>query len=150
MPSHAGFRIHWVLQGELALGPAPRHERHLRQLEAEGVRAVLSLCAVAEWPLPAALADRFLWSRQVLPDHRSGRLPTEAELEGALLELARLQQQEGAVFVHCVASMERSPLLCIAWLMRSRRLNRLQALDYLMQLHPGTNPLPGQLALLRG
>jgi protein-tyrosine phosphatase len=44
--------------------------------------------------------------------------------------------------------MERSPLVCLAWLMRERGLSRLQALDYLMQVHPGTNPLPGQLNVL--
>lgn len=62
----------------------------------------------------------------------------------ALVEL----QAEGPVFVHCVAAMERSPLICLAWLMRKRGLTRLQALDYLTELHPGTNPLPEQLALL--
>jgi hypothetical protein len=148
MPPRSGFQIDWVLRDELALGPAPRQLAHLRRLEAEGVRAVLSLCDVPELPMPAELAEHFLWERQVLPDHRSGRNPTTAELEGALEAVARLRQEAGPVFVHCVASMERSPLVCVAWLMRERGLNRLQALDYLMQVHPGTNPLPGQLGIL--
>jgi len=57
-------------------------------------------------------------------------------------------RKEGPVFVHCVAAMERSPLVCMAWLMQQEGLNSTEALDYLMQVHPGTNPLPGQLALL--
>jgi len=144
----SSFRIDWVLRDQLALGPAPRRLEHLGQLERAGVQAVLSLCDAPELPMPVELGQRFLWARQVLPDHRAGRYPTAAELEAALAELGRLRREAGAVFVHCVASMERSPLVCLAWLMRERGLSRLQALDYLMQVHPGTNPLPGQLELL--
>ncbi|MGB7566076.1 MAG: dual specificity protein phosphatase [Prochlorococcaceae cyanobacterium] len=137
------------MRDQLALGPAPRREEHLLRLEKEGVRAVLSLCDAPEQPMPASLGERFLWARQVLPDHSSGRNPTRAELEAALAELARLRlEAQGPVFVHCVASMERSPLVCLAWLMREHGLSRLEALDYLMQVHPGTNPLPGQLGIL--
>ena len=63
--------------------------------------------------------------------------------------LLRLHQLHGPVYVHCVAAMERSPLVCLAWLVKQRRLKPARALDYLMQVHPGTNPLPGQLALLQ-
>lgn len=143
-----GFRIDWVLTNELALGPLPRHPEHLLQLEEEGVRGVLSLCDGPELPLSRELAERFRWEHLQLPDHRSGRPPTTAELEEALDAVARLHQEGGAVYVHCLASMERSPLVCLAWLMRRRGLSRLQALDYLMQVHPGTNPLPGQLGIL--
>jgi protein-tyrosine phosphatase len=83
----------------------------------------------------------------VLPDHRAGRMPGAEELAQALAALAALRQQ-GPVFVHCVAAMERSPLVCLAWLMRQRGLSPQRALDYLMQVHPGTSPLPGQLELL--
>jgi hypothetical protein len=142
------FRIDWVLRGELALGPAPRSPEHLSRLEQQGIGAVLSLCASEEWPLLAGLEQRFLWRRHPLPDHRSGRYPSPEELEAALAVALQMQQQTGPLFVHCVAAMERSPLLCLAWLMRRRKLSRLQALDYLMQVHPGTMPLAGQLSLL--
>ena len=142
------FRIDWVLVDHLAIGPAPRAERHLDRLREAGIRCVLSLCAPDEAPSPAGLAEGFRTSRYVLPDHRAGRLPTIDELETALAHLAELQLH-GPVFVHCVAAMERSPLVCLAWLMRQHRMTTERALDYLMQQHPGTNPLPGQLALLR-
>jgi protein-tyrosine phosphatase len=45
--------------------------------------------------------------------------------------------------------MERSPLVCMAWLVEHKHLSPTDALDYLMQVHPGTNPLPQQLAVLR-
>ena len=58
-------------------------------------------------------------------------------------------EEFGAVYIHCVAAMERSPLVCLAWLVQEHNLKPARALDYLMQVHPGTNPLPGQLALLQ-
>jgi protein-tyrosine phosphatase len=93
------------------------------------------------------LGERFVHQRCVLPDHRTGRLPQLYELKAALDALAALHQQ-GPVYVHCVAAMERSPLVCLAWLVSRHGQPPERALDYLMQVHPGTNPLPGQLALL--
>ena len=147
-PMSTRFRIDWVLMNALAVGPAPSAEHHLQRLHEAGICAVLSLCSEAEAPAPAGLMDQFCCRRFVLPDHRSGRLPDIDELQQALCHLKELRK-EGSVFVHCVAAMERSPLVCMAWLMQQEGLNSTEALDYLMQVHPGTNPLPGQLALLR-
>jgi hypothetical protein len=146
-PGLSRFRVDWVLVQELAVGPAPRADRHLDCLVEAGVKAVLSLCSEAEAPPPRALAARFVCRRLVLPDHRAERLPELVELEQALELLASLREH-GPVFVHCVAAMERSPLVCLAWLVRRHGLTPQRALDYLMQAHPGTNPLPGQLQLL--
>ena len=109
------FRIDWILVDELAIGPAPRSSRHLDRLEEQGIKAVLSLCSEAEAPRPEGFSVRFLSSRLVLPDHRAERLPDPDELQAALEALAALRAC-GPVFVHCVAAMERSPLVCLAWL----------------------------------
>lgn len=135
------------MREQLALGPAPCKPSHLRLLDAEGIRAILSLCAAEEHPQPPSLTERFKFARVPLPDHRCGHPPTALQLQHALETLHELSGH-GSVYVHCLASMERSPLLCLAWLMRERGLSRLQALDYLSHIHPGTNPLPEQLALL--
>lgn len=148
MASQVGFRIDWVLVNELAIGPAPRPGRQLDLLKAAGVRVILSLCSAEEAPPPPGLRGLFRCERLVLPDHCSGRLPLATELEEAL-HLLTLLKPAGPVYVHCVAAMERSPLLCLAWLIRERRLSIEQSLVYLMHIHPGTNPLPGQLDLLR-
>jgi hypothetical protein len=142
-----GFRLDWVLVQELAVGTAPRADWHLDRLSGEGIAAILSLCSEQEAPPPADLASRFRSKRLVLPDHRFERLPELSELEAALAALAELRRH-GPVYVHCVAGMERSPLVCLGWLMQQHRLTAQRALDYLMQVHPSTNPLPGQLALL--
>ena len=141
------FRIDWVLIQELAIGPAPRAERHLDCLESEGVAAVLSLCGAGEAPVLPAMEQRFVVRRVILPDHRHERLPRLDELKAALVALEALRAQ-GPVYVHCVAAMERSPLVCLAWLVTRHGLSPQRALDYLMQVHPGTSPLAGQLALL--
>ncbi|MCP9888951.1 dual specificity protein phosphatase family protein [Cyanobium sp. ATX 6A2] len=147
-PARGPFRIDWVLRDELAVGPAPAAPHHLEQLRGEGVQALLSLCSQQEWPWPHDLERRFACRRCELPDHRSGRHPSPGELGEALGQLASLRRQGLVVYAHCLAGVERSPLLCMAWMMRERGLNRLQALDYLMQVHPGTSPLAGQLNAL--
>jgi protein tyrosine/serine phosphatase len=141
------LRLSWVLAGELAVGTAPWLAEDLAELEREGVSAVLSLCREQEGPLAVELGRVFAWRRVPLPDHRGPEPLTPAHLERALETLAVLRVH-GPVYVHCAAGVERSPLVAMAWLMRQRGLGRLQALEYLMQTHPGTSPLPEHLALL--
>ena len=148
MPKSRHFSVDWVLIDEIAIGPAPRHTRHLDQLQELGIQGVLSLCSEAEARPPQGLSDLFITRRFVLPDHRAGRLPEIDELKEALAHLSELSSQ-GPVYVHCVAAMERSPLVCLGWLVKEHNLSPESALDYLMQQHPGTNPLPGQLSLLK-
>ena len=142
------FRINWVMVNQLAVGPAPRTAQHLQQLADAGVRAVLSLCSHQEAPPPEALNTRFASARLVLPDHRRGRPLRLEEFRHALGLLEQLHEAHGPVFVHCVAAVERSPLVCLGWLVQQHQLTPTEALDYMMNVHPGTNPLPAQLALL--
>ena len=141
------FQVDWILIDQLAIGPAPKADRHVDRLHREGIKCILSLCSKDEATPPARLEDEFRTKRYVLPDHRTGRLPYLDELKTALGYLAELKQ-EGPVFVHCVAAMERSPLVCLGWLVQEHNMTSQSALDYMMQQHPGTNPLAGQLALL--
>lgn len=142
------FRIDWVLINDLAIGPAPRADRHLQRLKDAGIQAVLSLCSAEEAQPPQGFTDQFQCQRIVLPDHRSPEVLTLQQLKSSLLALSELRQQ-GPVFVHCVAAVERSPLICMAWLVQEQKLSPTEALDYLMQVHPGSNPLPRQLSLLK-
>ena len=143
------FQVDWVLIDELAIGPAPRKQRHLDRLHDLGIKGVLSLCSPAEAKPPERFDQSFQTQRMVLPDHRAGRMPSTEELETALDNLRELLNH-GPVFVHCVAAMERSPLVCLGWLVKMHSMDPDRALDYLMQQHPGTNPLPGQLKLIKG
>ena len=62
-PGLSRFRVDWVLVQELAVGPAPRAERHLERLTEAGVTAVLSLCSEQEAPPPPQLSGRFQCTR---------------------------------------------------------------------------------------
>ena len=55
----------------------------------------------------------------------------------------------GPVYTHCVFGIERSPLVCMAWLVKHYDLTPTQALDYLMDVNTFTNPLPEQFSLLK-
>lgn len=142
------MRLSWLLIDELAIGTAPTTPDDLDRLEQEGVRSVLSLCAVGEAQPPAGLEQRFLTSRLVLPDHRCGRPPRVDEIQASITLLGALICQ-GPVYLHCMAGVERSPLVAVAWLMLTRNLTLQTALEYAQQCHPGTSPLPEQLMVLR-
>ena len=90
------------------------------------------------------LDELFEHKRYVLPDHKTGKILSSIELNESL-EILRNLLKSGPVFVHCYAAVERSPLVCMAWLMKEHHLTLQQSLDYLMQTNPGTNPLPDQL-----
>ena len=143
------FQVDWVLIDELAIGPAPRKKQHLDRLHELGVKGILSLCSTTEAEPPEKIEQSFQTRRIVLPEPRAGPMPSTHELKSAVENLRELLNN-GPVFVHCVAAMERSPLVCLGWLVKVHRMNPDRALDYLMQQHPGTNPLPGQLKLLQG
>jgi len=147
MKFKSSFQFDWVLTKELAVGCAPRSHRHIQRLLEEGIKGVLSLCSAEEAAPPDLLFETMKTSRVVLPDHRVHRHPTIEEIESALEELKALKKH-GPIYVHCVAGVERSPLICIAWLVTQKNLTPEQALAYLMEVHPGTCPLPGQLNVL--
>ena len=142
------FKINWVLNEELAVGTAPQKNEHLKKLEDEGIKSIFSLCGENEVKSDLKLDELFNHKRYVLPDHKTGKIFSSMELNESLVILRNLLKS-GPVFVHCYAAVERSPLVCMAWLMKEHRLTLQQSLDYLMQTNPGTNPLPGQLRVLK-
>ena len=142
------FKINWVLNQELAVGTAPQKQKHLEKLADEGIKSIFSLCGENEVKNDLNLDELFEHKRYVLPDHKTGKIISSIELNEALAILGNLIKF-GPVFVHCYAAVERSPLVCMAWLMKEHHLTLEQSLDYLMQTNPGTNPLPNQLRVLK-
>ena len=142
------FKINWILNQELAVGTAPQKQKDLARLADEGIKSIFSLCGENEVKNDLNLEDLFEHKRYVLPDHKTGKILSCMELKESLVILRNLLKS-GPVFVHCYAAVERSPLVCMAWLMKEHRLTLQQSLDYLMQTNPGTNPLPGQLRVLK-
>ena len=141
------FYVDWVITNRLGLGPKPRKIDHIKILNDFGFKSILSLCSEEEAPLVENCSEYLDFYRSYLPDHKANRNPSENELLMALSIYNKIKNN-GPVYVHCVASVERSPLLCLAILIQDKKLKFQDALDYLMQVHPQTNPLIGQLKLL--
>ena len=141
------YSLDWVLINELAISQAPRKLSDLKTIEREGIISILTLCAVSEVKLPEELETMFYTKRIVLPDHKYKRNMNIDEINKVLDVLSELLTS-GPVLVHCVAAVERSPLICMGWLIRNKGLSLQEALDYLMQIHPRTSPLSSQIKIL--
>ena len=142
------FRIDWVLVDELAIGPAPRAPRHLERLADAGIQAVFSLCAggsaAANGSRPALCPSAPRAARS--PQRPSASSERTADSPAAAAELAptarcgvrALRRCDGAFTagVPGLAGATAPPHPC-----QGARLPDAGA--------PGTNPLPGQLALLQ-
>lgn len=142
------FKFNWVLINELAISSAPTNQSNLDKIQKEGIKSVLSLCSEKEVILPKKISLDFEYKRYILPDHTYKK---ELKFNDILITLNILNElkKNGPVLVHCYAGVERSPLICIAWLIKKRGLDLNTSLRYLMQVNPGTNPLPQQLNLLK-
>ena len=144
----SNFKVDWLLVNELAIGPAPRTEVDLKTLKESGIKSILSLCSIQEAPPHEQMFKIFNCKRFVLPDHKAGRAPELSEFVEAM-SILKETIKDGPLFVHCFAAVERSPLLCLAWIMLSQKINQKRALEYLMSVHPGTSPTAGQLNVVK-
>ena len=142
------FKINWVLNDELAIGLPPSKIKHLNYLKENGFKSILSLCNEEEVKLPDNIDKLFVHKRYVLPDHKTGKLPSVDEINN-VLDLIKTIINKGPLYVHCFAAVERSPLICMAWLIKEHKITPKQALEYMMQVNPGTSPLPLQYKLLQ-
>ena len=140
--------FNWILVKELAIGTNPSTQNHLDILKAQGINSILCLCSNKEIKPPKEIYSEFNYRHIDLPDHRAKRIITLEELTNSISILSELMKKS-PVFVHCLASMERSPLVAMAWLITKQKLTYEQAFSYMIQVHKGTNPMPEQLEVLR-
>ena len=141
------IKLDWILSNEIAIGSAPKNFDDINYLKTNGINGILSLCSNEENPFNVNLKDFFNCKNILLPDHKYNYPLSIDQLKIALEHLSILRQG-GSVYVHCLAGVERSPLVYMGWLVKNNNLTPTQALDYLMNVHNGTNPLPEQLKLL--
>ena len=144
MSSNKVFKVDWVLSNELAIGPAPSNQENLNMLKKLNISSILTLCSEEEIETVENIEKIFKVERIVLPDHKSGKFPTLSEIYQTLDKLKELKKN-GIVYVHCVASVERSPLICMAWLIKKHNMEVNESLRYMMSVHKKTNPLPFQI-----
>ena len=141
------FKINWILNNELAIGPAPLKESHFQKLKENNIKAILNLCSEEEAPISDDIKQLFTHKRYTLPDHKVNKNILISEIEEIISIIEKLKEK-GPLYVHCQAARERSPIICMAWLIAKHKIPPQRALDYLMEVHPRTNPLPSQFKLL--
>ena len=147
MNKTSSFKFDWVLKDELAIGNNPKNQDDIDYLRNKGIFSVLNLCSKDEAPFVNNMESLFNCIRVPLPDHKTGRLPSNNELIEAFKKLIELKKI-GKVYVHCFASVERSPLVCIGFLMIKKKCDLFTAIEYINKVHPETNPLNKQLEKL--
>ena len=128
------------LNNKLAIGAAPRYLRDLEELKKNEIVWIFSLCSKEENNAKVNFEEYFSCKRLILPDHKYKEALTINLLNLAVNTLAEIMES-GPVYIHCLAGVERSPLVCMGWLIKNYNLTVTQALDYLMEIHKGTNPL---------
>ena len=142
------FKFNWVLIDELAISSAPLLDCDVEFLHKKGIKSILTLCSEQEAQLPKKISVDFIHKRFILPDHTFKEDLKIKDIMQTLQILGELKK-DGPVLVHCLAGVERSPLICMAWLMIKKGTELDASLRYLMQVNQGSNPLPKQLSLLK-
>ena len=147
MLNKKNFSFSWVLVDELMVGSAPIDIDNLIELKKEGIKSVLSLCSSKEILIPDEIQKSFVFERFVLPDHTYEKNPQAEEII-VVLNIVESLMKHGPLYVHCFAGIERSPLVCMAWLVKKYNMAVNESLIYMMGVHKKTNPLPEQIACL--
>ena len=140
------FKFNWILINKSAMGSLPKELNDFQKLNEQGIKSILCLCSQEEIKISKE-RKKFTLKKYPLPDHRFGRLRSITEVNEAVEILNNLIKM-GPVFIHCYAGVERSPLICMAWLIKYKKLTAFESLQYMMEVNKGTNPLPGQIKIL--
>ena len=142
------FRVNWILKNKLAIGNAPLNKAHYSQLKNLNLKSIINLCAEEECPTPEGIESDFIFKRIFIPDHSFEEQITIDQINYVLMFIEEFMNK-GPVFIHCKAAVERSPLVCMAWLIKNRKLNTKEALNYLMTVNKGSCPLKKEIDLLK-
>ncbi len=141
------FEIDWILKNKLAISSAPKYTSHLSTLNEKKIKSILNLCTKEEFSYPSDFERNFKIINIALPDHKSDKKLKLEEIYNVLQNLNYLITL-GPTLVHCFAGIERSPLICIAWLIKNKKISPQNAFEYVKEVHSSSNPLPDQLSLL--
>lgn len=137
----------WVLINEISIGSIPKDQSDISFLKRKKIKSIFSLTDYSDKEQEKKIKSEFEYKKLVLPDHRSSN---ELEIQSIEKAIALIKECEKfyPLFVHCEASVERSPTVVIAWLMNKKNISLQEGLDYMMSIHVQTNPLPSQIKAL--
>jgi hypothetical protein len=137
----------WILPEQLAVGPLPYPE-HLKVLQDQGIKAILTLCNPTEGALSGEYETAFHCVLFPLPDSRQAAPLLVSNLEIAVDKLHNLINTQGTVYVHCLAGVERSPTVCVSYLCRYHGLEIWEALNWVRSVHRRTGITSEQLRVI--
>ncbi|MDX2212428.1 MAG: dual specificity protein phosphatase [Oculatellaceae cyanobacterium bins.114] len=140
--------IRWVLPTDLAIGSLPKLGSRASLTEA-GIKAILSLCAPSEGQLPEEVVQNFRCHRFILPDSQFIAGLQAHQLATAVEIIHQSIQSGEPIYVHCLAGIERSPTVCIAYLCRYHHLELWEAINCLKQAHARSMPTNAQIQVIR-
>ncbi len=148
LSQRAADSLDWVIPGKLAVGglPQPGDQERLAQAN---IQVILSLTAPIEADLPPEVAQHFRCARVSLPDSRYEVNLRVERLAKAVDLVHRSLSQQLPIYVHCLAGIERSPMVCIAYLCRYHELDLWEAVNWLKQVRPCASPTMAQLQVLQ-
>ena len=129
MDNYLRYKLDWILRDELAISNAPNTLDELKIIQKEGIKGILTLCSEEEMIFNEKIKVDFKWRRIVLPDHKKGIAPKINEIVECIKTINSLLKY-GPVLVHCKAGIERSPIICISYLIYKKNLNTQDALIY--------------------
>ena len=148
MGNNNNFVFNWVLVNELAISNLPENEENLDYLKLNKISSVITLCEKKKLKNFERLKDFFNHKIIVLPDHKSDYLPKKTDLLCAIDTIYNLKRY-GPILIHCEAAVERSPLICIGYLMKYYNYNFIESLEYMMEIHPLTSPMNSHIEILK-
>ncbi|MGJ3246429.1 MAG: protein-tyrosine phosphatase family protein [Elainellaceae cyanobacterium] len=146
--SRSSLTIHWILPNQLAIGRLPRSGESQILSEA-GIDHVLSLCAQAEGVLPLDVSQTFRCQRFILPDSDYLLRLNTRHLDRAVQILNQCFEARHTVYVHCLAGVERSPTLCVAYLCLHHDFELWEAVTWVKQVHPPAMLTDDQIQVIR-
>jgi len=140
--------LDWVIPGKLAVGGLPQLGDRDR-LQQANIQVILSLTAPIEADLPPEVARAFRCARVSLPDSRYEADLRVERLAKAVALVHRSLSQQLPIYVHCLAGVERSPLVCIAYLCCYHQLDLWEAVNWLKHVRPCAAPSMAQLQVVQ-
>ena len=140
--------VDWVIPGKLAVGSSPQ-PGDSALLDKAGIKIVFSLCSTTEDVLPQDVEQGFRCLRLVLPDSHYKNDIQPAQLKAAVTIIHDSVRNQHPIYVHCLAGVERSPTVCVAYLCTYQKTELWEALNWLKQVHPPSMPRESQVRSLR-
>ena len=132
----------WILINKLAIGTPILSEKSKFLLEKKGIRTILDLRNEDDYREITQneyieYVSNFHYENIQLPDHKTGRFIETSEINKAV-DLVEDLLQKGSLYMHCHASVERSPIISIAYLHLKKGYSLIQACDFVKQQNSST------------